>query len=219
MLVASSARPIGKSRSLTSGRGSAARVGPAHEPRAPREQRLDPRARQPVAQAQRVEAHDALDAPRARRELPTHGVAQADAEQLHLGEVPREQVAQLGREVFVHVIRVHAVRETAVGRRDQRGAALGEQRADPAQVGRRVAQVLDHLEADHAVERVRAQRQAIDVREAEVRAALAVARIRGDAIDAEHARARAREQPPRPSRCRSPRSSTSAPAACSAAKR
>ena len=106
----------------------------------------------------------------------------------------REQLVQLRAEIFAHVVGVHAVRELAVRSREQRDAALGEQRSDRAQVGRGIGEVLDDLEAHHRVEPPGAERQARDLGAAERGACGAILRVGRHAVDADDARSRAREQ-------------------------
>ena len=168
MLFASSARSIGKSRQLASGTPSARAVCRRTIARAPREQGRAERARQPIAQAQRVEAHDAPDAARPGHQIGADGIAHSDAEHFDLCEVVGEQIAELRGLVFVHVIGIDAVREGAVGSGEQRRAGLDEDRRDRAHERDRIGEVFDHLEAHHGVEAVRAHGQSGDVGQAEV---------------------------------------------------
>jgi hypothetical protein len=87
--------------------------------RAPREQRLDPRARQAIAQPQRIEAHHA----RIRRERAARwartGSLIPTPQHLTSAKWRASSSLQLRAEILAHVIGIDAVRELAVGRRER----------------------------------------------------------------------------------------------------
>ena len=172
----------------------------AHEQREAGEEQLDERPGKPVAQAQRVEAHDPADALRALLEVAAHGLARADAAQLDAAEARGAGSRQLLRLVLVDVERVHAVGHQTVRRRDQRHAARREQPGDRVEVEGRVRQVLDHLEAHDQLEAARRERHALEARAHETRAARAARR---DRAGCGRGRPRA-DASARGSRCRSP---------------
>jgi hypothetical protein len=165
----------------------------AHQDGEEGEEALDRRAREALAQAQRVEAQDAADPARARRERSAHGLARADALDLDLFEAREEELAQLLRAVLVHVVGIHAVRGEDVRRGEDGRAAGGEERCDRVEVGPRVGEVLDHLEAHDEIEAPAPERKRAEVGAHEARSAAAARPVGRDAVEPHHHRAAAGE--------------------------
>src|SRR5262245_23770996 len=158
----------------------------AHEDGEEREEALDDRAREVVAQAQGVEAHDPADALRARLEGAAHGVARADALDADLREARRQELPELLRAVLVHVVRVHAVGGEDVRRGQDGGPAGREQPRDRVEIGPGVREVLDHLEAQDEIEAPRGERNGAEVGAHEARGAAAARGVGRDAVEGHH---------------------------------
>ena len=164
-----------------------------HQQREAGEEPFDHRPRYPVAQAQRVEAHDPADALRALLEVAANRLAGSDSAQLDASgsggasSSPAPPPGTRGRDTGSRG------RTQRIGRRDQRDAVRGEQAGDRVQVLGRVLQVLDHLEADDQREAALRERDPLQPRAHEMPAAGSALAIGPDPVEADHAGMRARQ--------------------------
>lgn len=119
-----------------------------------------------------------------------HGV---DAAHLDAPEVTGEHGLELRGFVLVQVVGILAVRLEPVRRAEEQHALGREDARDPLEVGARVREVLDHLEARHDVEAARGEGQAFEVAAHEACGRAAHARGGRHAVHADDAPAGAGE--------------------------